>query len=125
MEEQEFIHLAERIADGIATDEEIALYKQYCTSFAQKEPGWNTEWGDKEAVGKALRMWIISTLFGTPKRLVYRLHPLIRVAASVVLTMGLGFAIWKGYRRLEPERPAAQPRRPRGGSRGRSGSSSR
>ncbi len=108
MEEQEFIHLAERIADGIATDEEIALYKQYCTSFAQKEPGWNTEWGDKEAVGKALRMWIISTLFGTPKRLVYRLHPLIRVAASVVLTMGLGFAIWKGYRRLEPERPAAQ-----------------
>lgn len=108
MEEQEFIHLAERIADGSATDEEIALYKQYCTSFDQKEPGWNAEWGDKEAIGKTLRIRIVSTLFGTPKRKLYRLHPLIRVAASVILAMGLGFAVWKGYRWLEPRRQAAQ-----------------
>lgn len=108
MEEQEFIHLAERIADGTATDEEIALYKQYCSSFARKELKWNTELGDKEILKKELSIRIVSTLFGTPKRKLYRLHPLIRVAASVILTIGIGFAVWKGYRWLEPHRQVAQ-----------------
>lgn len=108
MEEKEFTLLAERIADGTATDEEIALYKQYCTSFAQKQPQWNTEWGNKEATGKELRMRIVSVLFGTPKSMLYRLHPLIRAAASVALILGVGFAAWKGFKRLKTGPQIAQ-----------------
>lgn len=98
MEEQEFIRLAERIADGTATDEDIALYRRYCSAFAEKELKWNTEPGDKEAIGKTLKTRIFSTLFGTPKGLLYRIHPVIRLAASVVLMMSIGFGAWKGYR---------------------------
>ncbi|MFT3946684.1 MAG: hypothetical protein QM763_06890 [Agriterribacter sp.] len=87
MEEQEFIRLAERIADGTATDEDIALYKRYCTAFAQKEPGWNAELENKEAIGKELRKKIVSTLFGRPGNILYRLHPVARLAASIVLMM--------------------------------------
>jgi len=108
MEEKEFTLLAERIADGTATDEEIALYKQYCASFAQKEPQWNTEWGDKEATGKELRTRIVSVLFGTPKSILRRFHPLIRVAASVALIIGVGFVAWKGFKRLETGTQVAQ-----------------
>ncbi|MBX2922802.1 MAG: FecR domain-containing protein [Chitinophagaceae bacterium] len=108
MEEKEFIRLAEKIADGTATDEEVVLYKRYCTSFAQKEFSWNAETGDKEATGKELNMRIASALTGTSKSLLYRLRPVIRVAASVILVIGVGFAVFKGYREREAEQPAAQ-----------------
>ena len=55
MKKEEFLLLAGKIADGIATDEETLVYNTYLNQIQNEHKGWNIEMGDPQMVNYQLR----------------------------------------------------------------------
>jgi len=88
MQKREFLELTSKIADGTASDREIALYNSYYNFFQHSGEDWEEEMGDKTEIGSKLNAVIYKQISFTPKR--RAMWPRIAVAASVVLALSAG-----------------------------------
>lgn len=95
MEREEFRNLVEKIADGSASDAEIALYNRYYNEYQSAGESWSVEdMGDQAVIKQKLKQRIDKKIKPVAIVPLWRRYSRIAVAAVALLTLSTGLYLY-------------------------------
>lgn len=95
MDQEEFIEIAGKVADGIANEKEMALFNAYFNEYQLRFPEWNDLHPDeKEETLSVLNQRINQQIHGKVNVGIKTLWPRFAIAASIILISGISLLYW-------------------------------
>jgi len=88
MKDKEFLLLAQKISDGSATDQEIALYNSLINNISNNNQDWNHEMGDRKEIKEELFSMIKSQIHIPANTRNYNaLYWRVSIAATILIVL--------------------------------------